>query len=439
MPIDVTVFVNNLISTSPNISANVKKGVSSATALFAAAQTGGINVSDLSNLNTSDIRQKLSGLSATTQLDTARLGTSTAATTVTAKSDNLGPEQAQEETFSKGANRSLLNEDNAPIGTPLIKVNDDIPILLQNEVKALMVQIAFMETSYNTEYDSGKYAGRYAVHTNTLEAYGYKSKGEWTGKDGITGLTDFIFDSKVQDKIMEKFIKDQYNALIKVGAIKAGDSKQTVAGLIATSYQFQDANPLSSSDLSSLTSSLTNIGSLASGAITAGQTQVSGSNSVLDSSNSMKEIGNQLQEKLNDPSLNDTINKLSGALRTGAGSDPTAAAAAVSITNIQQTISKTNLSAENLKSSVADTFSESQSSKLSSVLTNATDTAKLAASKVNISSIQAGASDFFSSLPANKTKAWRINGKEKDSQGRPGSLFYNAGRYAVQSLAADKG
>lgn len=36
-----------------------------------------------------------------------------------------------------------------------------------------------------------------------------------------------------------------------------------------------------------------------------------------------------------------------------------------------------------------------------------------------------------------KASLWRLNGVESDSQKRPGYIYYNAGRYAVVTLAAD--
>ena len=57
MTIDVTVFINNLVQNNPNVSANVRKGVSTTTALFAALQGGNLNASaliDTKNLSPSD-------------------------------------------------------------------------------------------------------------------------------------------------------------------------------------------------------------------------------------------------------------------------------------------------------------------------------------------------------------------------------------------------
>jgi hypothetical protein len=62
---------------------------------------------------------------------------------------------------------------------------------------------------------------------------------------------------------------------------------------------------------------------------------------------------------------------------------------------------------------------------------------KKAAAKVDVSKLKATGDDYANSLPAAKAKEWRQKGKEKDSQGRPGALFYQAGKFAIQNLNAD--
>jgi hypothetical protein len=128
------------------------------------------------------------------------------------------------------------------------------------------------------------------------------------------------------------------------------------------------------------------------------------------------------------------------SLKGASGTDATAAAAVVGVLKIQSDIKKTNESGTNLTTnSTTDALSTTKQGQLSSVFTNSADASKLTAAKVDVASLQSGASDFLSSLPANKVKEWRLDGKAKDSRGRPGSLFFNAGRYALQTLASDKG
>ena len=65
------------------------------------------------------------------------------------------------------------------------------------------------------------------------------------------------------------------------------------------------------------------------------------------------------------------------------------------------------------------------------------DQSKINVAKVDVANLKAKTSDLSTSLPANKAAQWRKTGKEEDSRKRPGSLFFNAGRYAISTLAAD--
>ena len=82
---------------------------------------------------------------------------------------------------------SLLGLPSAAQGVGLPSIQNDIPGLRRNSVKALMTQIAFMETGNDLSYSVGPRFGRYAVHIKTLINYGYLiENGEvWTHKDGI--------------------------------------------------------------------------------------------------------------------------------------------------------------------------------------------------------------------------------------------------------------
>jgi hypothetical protein len=70
-------------------------------------------------------------------------------------------------------------------------------------------------------------------------------------------------------------------------------------------------------------------------------------------------------------------------------------------------------------------------------LTGGSDQNKVTAAKVDATALKKQSSGLAISLPANKATEWRKKGTSKDSRGRPGSLFFNAGRYAVSTLAAD--
>ena len=87
--------------------------------------------------------------------------------------------------------------------------------------------------------------GKYQNSDYLLTRYGYKnSDGSWAAKDGVDSNEVFLAATEVQDSIMGTFLKDQYSELIKQGAIRNGDSKETVAGMLALAYQYQDlGNP----------------------------------------------------------------------------------------------------------------------------------------------------------------------------------------------------
>jgi hypothetical protein len=70
-------------------------------------------------------------------------------------------------------------------------------------------------------------------------------------------------------------------------------------------------------------------------------------------------------------------------------------------------------------------------------LTGQSDRAKVTTAKVDAGAVKNKSSDLAISLPANKATEWRKKGAAKDSRGRPGSLFFNAGRYAISTLNAD--
>ena len=348
-------------------------------------------------------------------------GNSNSKVTGTSVSSTSGIDDAKKTTFSQGAPTEFLSIDNAPTGRVLQKIDKSVPILLQSEVRALMMQIGYVASNWDTQktnYATGD-LGRYQVSKKTLVNYGYRFSGnlDFTGKDGIKYDTEFLFDNNVQDRIMEKFIVDQYQALIKNGGIQKNDSKEIVAGMIATAYQFLDANPslsdavgtlnlLSTSGLVGSTDSLsTSLGS--SLAFNSGATQ-----SIIDSQLSSSGVLLSAQTVLNQ-------NPTSLLSKTGNSTDKSIPAA------LQKIVDQAKTSVESAKAALSPQLTEMQAF------------AKKQAAQVDVSKLKSSANELATSLPANKAKEWRLKGKEKDSQGRPGSLFFNAGRYAIQVLAAD--
>ena len=463
MPINVTEAVNNFVQNNSAATEKQKQGASTASAFFSALEGDNLNASSILNsnplnggLNRPDINAALSKVN----LDEATKSVAPAQAKEKV-SDNQGPEKAENDIFSKGVNRAILDLPDSPIGAPTIKVNDKVPILLQSEVRALMCQIGFIETDWVTEYYASPKFGRYGVHTKTLTYYEYLDKsGNWTGKEGITSDADFIFDSNVQDRVMEKFIQDQYAALIRNKGIRDFDTKETIAGMIAVAYQFQDANPSLSSlnaitglafdpqslgdvgaivaDTSTLTNTMNN--TLAGGIEGLASTgTVAGADSVLSST------ADSLTSTLAGSNLPNSLQASLPSVKTALeANDPAAAKTALSNSSLLENFKSTALSIkENMKpiadkvSGLSDSIKKKLQEQSTSTKAGLENYKQMVAQKINVDKLKSSASAMATAIPADKAKQWRLNGTEKDSQGRNGTFYYNAGRYAVSGLSAD--
>jgi len=436
MPVNVTEYINNLAASDPKIAANVRKGVKVSTAFFQAVESGNFNASqivDTANLSPQDranLNAMNAGISSIGALANGQIPIATGAiagtvsnvassisgvvgnvqsslTTTAGKSKNKGIEESLKQNFTNGATREYLDIADAPTGVALLKDKTSIPILLQSEVKALMVQLGYLATTWTLDYNSPPKFGRYAVHNTTLMNYGYKDSktGNWSGQDGIKNDNDFLFDNNVQDRIMQRFIVDQYRALIKCNAIRDGDSKAIVGGMIAVSYFFQDAKP-------SLAAGLQSAGSLIGTLGVGDPTQLVGS--AADFTNSATQALEftgtgttaSLQTELGSVLTNveKVVGSIPGAAKTGTTTD---------LTTLTQVGSLKNAAVK-----AAESVAKS-------------DIAGKLAAKADVSKFSAAASDFAASLPANKAKDWRDTGTGGAAE------YYNAGKYAVQTLAAD--
>jgi hypothetical protein len=87
--------------------------------------------------------------------------------------------------------------------------------------------------------------GKYQTSDYLLTRYGYKNTdGSWATKDGVDSNDIFLQATEVQDAVMTTFLQEQYLELVKQGAIRDGDTKETIAGMLALAYQYQDlGNP----------------------------------------------------------------------------------------------------------------------------------------------------------------------------------------------------
>lgn len=452
MTVDVTAFIRNITKNNAAIEANVNKGVSTATAFFGALQDGQLNASTLLNsgsLSAAD-RSKaenfINGGIDTSAFDRTLAGTGVtgSGTVATTQITNTGPDAAITQTFTQGVNRIILDQPDIPKGTSIIRINENIPVLLQNEVRALMVQIGYIASNWEstkTNYDTGQ-LGRYQVTKTTLINYGYRFTGntDFTGKDGISFDTEFLFDANVQDRVMERFIQDQYRALIKVGAIRDFDSKEYVAGMIAVAYQFQDAVPgLGDINTSGLLDSISGSTTGLNDILATSGTALSKSTSVLSSTSTMNSAAAGFGENAANSGVFTSLSTLNpGLLAAAKSGDPAAAKSLVDASGLEskmKTLGTTT--ADGLKSQEFNSFSNISKDNLPASLTGMQDQAKLAAAKIDVAALKSSASDFTSSIPASKANKWRNTGVEQDSSGRPGSLFFNAGRYAIQVLSAD--
>jgi len=440
MPVNVTEYVNNVAASDPKIAANVRKGVKVTTAFFQAVESGNFNASqivdtnnlspqDRANLNAMNAGISSIGALASGQIPTAgpigtaisnvasNIGSAVSNVTSNIKSSsssssnskkNKGIDTASKQQFSNGAAREYLDSADAPTGVALLRAKAGIPILLQSEVRALMVQIGYSATTWTLDYNAPPKLGRYAVHNTTLINYGYKNSktGAWTGQDGINTEIDFIFDNNVQDRIMQRFIVDQYKALIKCDAIRNGDSKANIGGMLAVSYFFQDAKP-------SLAQGIQAAGSLIGTLSVGDPTQLIGSSADLtNSATSTLSFGGGAASSGIQSNLNAVLSNVEKVTSSIPG-----AAKLGTITDLTTLVQVGAIAASAVKAANSASTSKTISAN--------------AAAKADVSKFSASASEFASSLPANKAKDWRDGGSGDAAD------YFNAGKYAIQTLAAD--
>jgi hypothetical protein len=188
MPTNVTEIVNTFVQNNPNANASVKAGAAASTAMFSAAETGNFNISTVVNTLPPGAQANIRAAQANVAANVGGKGTSQ---TVTANS-NLGPDGAKKASFTQGVNRAILDQPDVPTGAPTKQVNKNIPTLTSTDVRALMVQIAYIESNWDSTYNAPPRIGRYAVHEKTLKNYGYLSNtGAYIGKDGIKSQIDY--------------------------------------------------------------------------------------------------------------------------------------------------------------------------------------------------------------------------------------------------------
>lgn len=311
-------------------------------------------------------------------------------------------------TSNQKAPREALGFPTAPRGVTIKRASRGIPGLLKGLVKALMLEIAYVETGNNLTFNQNNRYGRYGIHKNTLINYGYLNADgtSWEGVEGVSSADNLLASSGLQDRILQKFLSEQYTACVKVGAIKDNDNLATVAGMLAVAYQFQDFTYSSTNyDTSFLVRS--------------------GANLVVQLSNTLAYLGdaNVVNSFYNESNIANVVNEFRQE----------------NFLTSTSTMSERRLYSivEDLNTTSVNTTKVVKTA-LSSNIEGLSKQRAISSARANISILDNKIQSIYKNLPANRAKEWRTNGNIQDSLNRPGALFYNAGKYAISNLSASK-
>ena len=167
---------------------------------------------------------------------------------VTTGSNKLdaGPERARGKAIVDAAPYNTMARSDTPTPAAVAPASGVLG-LIATQVKALMIQIGYYESSLNyDDIDSTLgMIGRYHVNSTILKEYGYTNgkdiftSSNWLGKDSISSADDWTNNTGVQEKLMEQIINDYYKKLASNGGLKSTDDVCTVAGMISTAYFFR--------------------------------------------------------------------------------------------------------------------------------------------------------------------------------------------------------
>lgn len=404
-------------------------------------------------------------------------------------------------TSSQKAPREALGLSSAPRGVAIKRASQDIPGLLRSTTKALMLEIAYVETGNDSTYNQNDRYGRYAVHKNTLINYGYLSDDgtTWLGQQGVSSAATFIASVNLQDRIMERFLTEQYEACVLVGAIKDNDSIATVAGMLAVAYQFQDYTYSTNDIAPNISVIIDSIDYFANNSAvkittTTNHNLTHNKSFVIKTNSNVNLNGTFTVDKL---LSNTSIEYLSpnigiveeyGFTRSWTSDGGTISSPAVlSKIDTSYLVSRSaNLTVQlantlsylgssdtaynhYVESNIGDIATEFRQKGISSTTTidqrrlipivDDINTTSLRTTKIvqtalyaniegaakqraiidaraNISILNYKIQQVYQNLPANRAKDWRLLGDVNDSQGRQGALFFNAGKYAITNLNA---
>ena len=154
--------------------------------------------------------------------------------------------------LSRGAPDSVLKRSTAPDPA------SGIGSLSKEQTRGLLAQIAYSESEGSGDYqavNSGGYVGRYQMGAAALVESGYISKAAyeqyggakggnrvlddpnaWTGKGGVASKDDFLNSPSAQESAMITNTTNNYNRMVKSGAIKPEDDASTVGGMLQTAH-----------------------------------------------------------------------------------------------------------------------------------------------------------------------------------------------------------
>lgn len=191
-----------------------------------------------------------------------------------ADASDVGIKAAAGQSVTKQAPAEFMKKSDAPSTTLQLEGRgapgdaNGTPGLTSQQIKAIMVQLAYAESDSNPEFKSATTLGRYGINAILLAEYGYikpdylrkykldaiNQNGAWTGKDGINSAADFTKSVASQDSCMIAFIEDAFKRLSTSNprGIDFGDSICVAAGMLMVSYFFREETQFIGSDVNAM-------------------------------------------------------------------------------------------------------------------------------------------------------------------------------------------
>ena len=126
----------------------------------------------------------------------------------------------------------------------------DMPVLIAQQVKAMMAELGYFESTFTADKVNGARIGKYQVDAKLLYTAGYvtsataalSSSASWTGKDKISSQQDFFNAVAFQDIMQYNEFNTNYTALVANGGIKSDDDICTAAGMLFVAHQLRSVD-----------------------------------------------------------------------------------------------------------------------------------------------------------------------------------------------------